>query len=164
MEGKSEPQEDWALGPTKLSSLERASCAQQKPKSSLAEWQHLKVPSTSNLPTPTCCAGLSHGTGSVLNESAPGSGNLDSRKDIGVMWPRVMSLIPRKKGVQGASHPRCPCSPYQSVLSHHGSCSATCGNLAASPSAQTWHKAPALGSGYYQAAPIRNLAVRAYAT
>lgn len=48
----------------------------------------------------------------------------------------------------------CPLQePHQSSLSLHGSCNATCGNWAASPSAQTRCRAPAPGSGCYQAAP-----------
>lgn len=87
-------------------------------------------------------------------------------KDTGVMGPCVMTLIPRKekrvlRGARNPSDLRCPSFPYLSVLSHHGSCNATCGSWEASPSAQTWHRAPALGSGYYQAAPTRSQAVRA---
>lgn len=144
----------------------RQMAPQQKPMSSLGEWQHPRVPSSSNHPPHTCCAGLSHGTGSVSHESAPRSGNLDSGKRYRNDRPCVMTLIPRKgeKVVQEAKNSSdlpCPCFPYQSVLSHHGSCSATCGSWEAFPSAQTWHRAPALGFGYYQAAPTRNQPVRA---
>lgn len=65
--------------------------------------------------TPHTCRGLSHGTGSGSHESAPGSGNLDSRKDIGMMWPCVMTLSPKRERSPGSQNLRRPSLPTLSL-------------------------------------------------
>lgn len=85
-----------------------------------------RASSSSNRPFTTCFAGLSRGTGSVSHESAPGSGNLDSRKDRGMMWPCVMTPYLKKgkekssPGGQKSPSLPCPCQvfPVHAVLTN----------------------------------------------
>lgn len=137
--------------------------AQQKPMFP-GDWPHPRPPSSGNHPSYLLWSVSWHRFSIAWISSRIRQPRLrKDRKDVAYVMTFVPPKRERSPGSQKLLRPSCLHFPYRSALSHRASCSATCGSWEASPSAQTWCRAPVLGSGYYPAVPTRIRSQRAYA-